>query len=111
MNLSRPLSEQSCQPCQEGLKPLSSEECQKYLSQLPEWEIHDGKLERHYRFKNFREALSLVNRAGEIAEKEGHHPDLLIHDYRCAKISVWTHVVSGLTENDFILAAKINELD
>jgi 4a-hydroxytetrahydrobiopterin dehydratase len=104
------LSQKTCQPCHTGLKALSVEQWRPFLGQLPEWEIHEGKLERNYRFKTFAEALAFVNRVGVLAEKEGHHPDLLIHDYRYVKVSLWTHLVSGFTENDFILAAKINEI-
>ncbi len=101
------LAQKHCQPCEEGGAPLKGAALQELSAQLQNgWTVVDEHhLEKEYRFKDFREALDFVNRLGEIAEQEGHHPDIFLAWGR-VKVTLWTHSVGGLSENDFILAAK-----
>jgi 4a-hydroxytetrahydrobiopterin dehydratase len=104
------LTEKTCVPCQGGVPPLGQQEAESYLAQTPGWELQDGKrIERTYKFKNFREALGFVDRVGGLAEEEGHHPDITF-GWGYATVSLHTHKIKGLHENDFIMAAKINQL-
>lgn len=104
------LSEKHCIPCKGGVPPLKGEELQVLYRQLANgWKIVDEHhLEKEYIFKNFRDGLAFVNRIGEIAEQEGHHPDLAL-SWGKVKITTWTHKIDGLTESDFILAAKCDK--
>ncbi|HEX4497845.1 MAG TPA: 4a-hydroxytetrahydrobiopterin dehydratase [Thermoanaerobaculia bacterium] len=103
------LSEKTCQPAEGGA--LKGDELRKRLGQLQfGWTSpNEHHLEKEFRFKDFREALDFVNRLGEIAEKEGHHPDIFLA-WGKVKVTLWTHSVGGLSENDFILAAKADEV-
>ena len=103
------LAAKSCTPCRGGIPPLTIEEAQVYLAQEPDWDLLDDgrKIQRTYRFKNFREALGFVQRAGELAEAEGHHPDILF-GWGYATVSLQTKKIKGLHENDFIMAAKLD---
>src|ERR1044072_53950 len=93
-----------------GVPPLGAEEIQKLLGQLAGWEVIDEHhLRKQYKFKNFREALDFVNRVEELAEDQGHHPDICF-GWGQAEITIWTHKINGLTESDFVLAAKIDKL-
>jgi 4a-hydroxytetrahydrobiopterin dehydratase len=104
------LTEKTCVPCQGGVPPLAEDDAQKFLAQTPGWELREGKqIERTYKFKNFREALGFVDRVGGLAEEEGHHPDITF-GWGYATISLHTHKIKGLHENDFIMAAKIDQL-
>lgn len=89
---------------------LSEESVRDLLRQVPAWTLENGRLTRDVRLRNFREALDLVNRIGEVAEAENHHPDLTIHRWNRVRIELYTHSVEGLSRNDFILAAKITEV-
>jgi len=103
------LTEKRCVPCEGGVPTLGKAEVEKLLAQVPGWKL-DGKwITKEFRFKNFVEAMKLVNRAAELAEAEGHHPDIHIH-YNRVRFDIWTHAIDGLSENDFILAAKIDAL-
>ena len=106
-----PLAAKSCTPCRGGIPPLSDEEAQGYLAQAPDWDLLDDgrRIQRTYRFKNFREALGFVQRAGELAEAEGHHPDIAF-GWGYATVSLQTKKIRGLHENDFIMAAKLDGL-
>ena len=89
---------------------MAGEEIKKLLGQLAGWEtVGEHHLRKQYKFKNFREALEFVNRVGELAEKQGHHPDVCF-GWGQAEITIWTHKIDGLTESDFVLAAKIDKL-
>jgi 4a-hydroxytetrahydrobiopterin dehydratase len=100
------LAERHCNPCKAGTPPLHGEAIQGLLSGLDGWAVVDEHhLEKEYRFKDFVEALAFVNRLGGVAEAEGHHPDVFLAWGR-VKVTLWTHSVGGLSENDFILAAK-----
>ena len=104
------LSQESCMRCKD-LSLLSEEALKLMLNDLPEWKVaKDGKaLERTYSFKNFREALALVNRIGEVAEAENHHPDLKL-GWGYVEVLLTTHKLGGITRNDGILASKIETL-
>ena len=104
------LSQKSCKPCNGKTAPLPLEKSTELLKNLHGWTLSDRQINRDFSFKDFAEALAFVNRVGEIAEQEGHHPDIFLHQYKQVRVTLWTHVVSGLTENDFILAAKIDAL-
>lgn len=105
------LRKKRCVPCEGGVKPLAEEEENTYAKLVPKWEIHrDGthKIERSFVFKNFREAITFVTAIAEIAEEENHHPNLRIVFNRVV-VELYTHAINGLSENDFIVAAKIDE--
>ena len=102
------LSSKQCVPCRGGVPPLTADEIKPLLNQLQGWEVVDEHhLRKVYSFSNFREALAFVNKVGEIAEEQGHHPDICF-GWGQAEITIWTHKINGLTESDFILAAKID---
>jgi 4a-hydroxytetrahydrobiopterin dehydratase len=109
--MSSELAQKECKPCREETPPLKGNELNHILSQLGGgWRvIAEQRLEREFKFKDFLSALSFVNRVGEIAEKQNHHPDIYF-TWGHARIQIWTHSINGLSESDFILAAKINEL-
>lgn len=103
------LAEKRCVPCKGGIPPLKRGELRELHEHLGgSWKIIAGHhLEKEFRFKNFREALEFTNKIGELAEQEGHHPDIYLA-WGKAKVTLWTHKINGLHENDFILAAKID---
>ena len=104
------LARKTCVPCTGDTPPLESQKVAEFREEVPEWEVVENHhLKRTFRFKNFREALAFVNRVGEVAEKEGHHPDVGLGWGR-VEVEIMTHAIGGLTENDFILAAKISRL-
>jgi 4a-hydroxytetrahydrobiopterin dehydratase len=99
-------------PCEGGVPPLKPQEVQASLCAVPAWRLTaNGRgLRRDWRMKDFATALEFINRVGQLAEQEGHHPDLHLTGYRQVAIEVSTHAVGGLTENDFILAARIDTI-
>lgn len=105
------LLDKICTPCQGGIPPLSLKKAAKLLLELGnDWIINgSGQLYKEYSFNNFIEAMGFANKVAELAEKEAHHPDLTITWGKCI-IRIWTHKISGLTESDFILAAKIGTI-
>ena len=104
------LSEKECVPCRGGAPPLAAAEIERLLPEIPDWKvIGNHHLSRNYQFPDFRAALDFVNRVGDIAETEGHHPDISFGWGR-AELTILTHAIDGLTESDFILAAKIDRL-
>lgn len=107
MNNSCSLSNRECVPCRGGVPPLPEEQSRKLLAELePGWDLVDNHhIERIYKFPNFAEALAFTNRVGDVAEQQGHHPDIELGWGR-VKIILCTHKINGLTESDFILAAK-----
>jgi 4a-hydroxytetrahydrobiopterin dehydratase len=106
------LTEKTCTPCRGGILPLTREEAERLHEQAPEWSLVDDarRIERTFRCRNFREALDFVQRLGELAECERHHPDISF-GWGYATISLRTKKIMGLHENDFILAAKIDRLE
>ncbi len=105
------LGDKNCKPCEGGVPVLSLEVCEKYLLDLPQWKMSDDHqfISRRFVFKNFLKALSLSNAIGWLAEHEGHHPDMLLGWGYC-EVKFTTHAISGLSENDFICATKIDRL-
>ena len=104
------LARRECVPCRGGVPPLGGAEIDKLLKELDRWEvIEEHHLLKSYTFKDFREALAFVNRVGQLSEEQGHHPDICFGWGRC-EVTIWTHKIDGLTESDFILAAKIDAL-
>ncbi len=105
------LSKMECVPCKGGVPPLEGKEIESLQEQLGGgWQVvEDHHLDKLFSFLNFRKALDFTNKVGELAEQQGHHPDILISWGR-VRITIWTHKIDGLTESDFILAAKIDAL-
>ena len=104
------LAEKQCIPCRGGVPPLRGEDLGRLAAHVPEWRVvREHHLERDFGFPDFKQALAFVNRIGELAEQQGHHPDLLLSWGR-VEVKIWTHKIDGLTESDFILAAKIDRL-
>jgi len=97
-------------PCSGGTPPLSKELVTQYLEEVSGWELKGDTVERNFVFKNFDEAMIFVNKVADIAREEEHHPDIFIHSYKKVTISLSTHAIHGLSKNDFIVAAKINDL-
>ncbi|MDQ3008041.1 MAG: 4a-hydroxytetrahydrobiopterin dehydratase [bacterium] len=105
------LSTHQCVPCEGGVEPLTREEFSIYLEQLPEWKVIEDKvIEREFTLKNFAAAITFINKVAEIAESEGHHPDLQLHSYKKVKVILSTHAINGLSVNDFVMAVKIDAL-
>jgi 4a-hydroxytetrahydrobiopterin dehydratase len=112
MTTAAELSRKRCVSCEVGAKSLAAAEVQGLLPSIPNWTLSaDGKrIRREWRVRDFLTALDFFQRVGAVAEAEDHHPDLHVVGYRNVAIEIWTHAVGGLTENDFILAAKIDQL-
>lgn len=105
------LVSQKCVPCEGTEKPLTHEQFTPHLAQLSGWNvINDVKIEKDYKFKDFKEALGFVDNVGDIAESEGHHPDIFLHGWNKVRITLSTHAIKGLSLNDFILAAKVDHV-
>lgn len=106
------LTKKKCVPCEGIIPPLENDEIEKLLPQVAGWELEEvnghKQIAKEFKFKTFTESLDFVNKVGEIAESEDHHPNIGIN-YSKVKLSNYTHAINGLHENDFILAAKINE--
>jgi 4a-hydroxytetrahydrobiopterin dehydratase len=112
MTTATDLARKHCAPCEGGIPALSAAEVQEHLGALSGWKLTgDGKrIRREWRVKDFVTALDFFNRIGAVAEAEGHHPDLHLSSYRDVAVELWTHAIGGLSENDFILAARIDQL-
>jgi 4a-hydroxytetrahydrobiopterin dehydratase len=106
------LRSKKCVPCEGGVPKLTRSEAEAQLAKLTGWKItQDGqRIRKEWVLKNFMAGLRFFNKIAELAEAEGHHPDLHIVGYRNVAIEIWTHAIGGLSENDFILAAKIDEM-
>ena len=108
------LYDKNCIPCKGGVPPFDTSEIHKYLKKIDGWDVKKNKnetyfLEKNFKFKNFLESQRFVNESGNIAETQGHHPDI-IFGWGYAKIKIFTHSIKGLAESDFILAAKIDKI-
>lgn len=105
------LTTKSCKPCEGGVEPLNKHEALSMLSDIPGWELNETSTEIHrtYSFRNFFRTMSFVNALAHIANNENHHPDLEV-GYNYCRVKFTTHAIDGLSENDFICAAKINHL-
>ena len=104
------LASKECVPCRGGIPPLAGDELQTLVQQLGNgWEVVDAHhLSKQFTFKNFTEALAFVNRVGDVAEEQNHHPDLYLA-WGKVRVEIWTHKINGLTESDFIFAAKADQ--
>ena len=108
------LLKKKCSPCEGGVTPFDISEIHKYQKKVDGWDVSKNEektffLEKKFEFKNFLESQNFVNKVGTISEEEGHHPDI-IFGWGYAKIKITTHAIKGLSENDFILAAKIDQI-
>ncbi len=104
------LTDKKCKPCEGGVKPLKGNALQPYLKEVQGWSVvQEHHLEKEFKFKDFKTALDFVNKVGALAEKENHHPDISL-SWGKVKITLWTHAINSLSENDFILAKKIGLL-
>lgn len=105
------LAEQKCVPCRGGVPPLSAEEAQALLRETPGWELEEGetRIRRTFKFRNFAQAMVFAGKVGEIAEQQGHHPDMNVGWGYCS-VAFRTHAIGALHRNDFIMAAKVNAL-
>ncbi len=108
--MSEQLADKNCVPCRGGIPALTGTELETLQAKVPRWTvINDHHLHRIFRFPDFKQALDFVNQVGQIAENEGHHPDIGLA-WGKVEVTIWTHKIDGLTESDFILAAKIDRL-
>ena len=115
--MNQTLTDKKCVPCEGGIQPLTAEEMKKLTPQVPGWRVVPvektsrtmNTLQKTMTFKNFRQAMAFLRLVEEQAEAEGHHPDFCVH-YNRVDFTLWTHAIGGLHENDFILAAKIDNL-
>ena len=103
------LTTRKCKPCEGGVSPLKREEAEHLLKDLQGWTLEDGKIAKQYSFKNYYQTLAFVNAAAWISHREDHHPDMLV-GYNTCRVSYKTHAIDGLSENDFICAAKLDAL-
>jgi 4a-hydroxytetrahydrobiopterin dehydratase len=105
------LSQKKCKPCEGGIPPLDEEEIAKYRQFIdPAWKVENNhKISKEYSLVNYRHTIDFVNKVANLAEEEGHHPDIHVYFGRVV-IELWTHAINGLSENDFILAYKIDKL-
>lgn len=106
------LTHRRCVPCEAGTSPMPLDEADRLMEQVPGWKLdHEApKLTRRFKFKDFRQAMEFVNKVAALAEDEGHHPDIHV-SWNRVRLELTTYAIKGLSENDFILAAKISELD
>jgi len=105
------LRKRKCIPYEGTEIPLTIKEFKKFLEEIKDWKIIDNlAIEKDFHFENFKESIKFVNKVAKVSEKEKHHPNILLHHYRNVRITLSTHSIKGLSENDFILAAKIDEL-
>ncbi len=107
------LAQKKCVPCEGGVPPLSRVEADALRAQTPAWTIDATAkgISRTFRFRTFAEAMAFLDAVARLAEEEHHHPDLRLHDFRLVTVTLSTHAVGGLSENDFILAAKVDQLE
>jgi 4a-hydroxytetrahydrobiopterin dehydratase len=111
-NLPMNLTKKKCIPCEDKtMKPFTTKQAKEYMKHVPKWELAKNakKISRTWLFKDFVKALAFVTKVAKVAEREGHHPNISI-DYNKVTLDLWTHSIGGLSENDFIVAAKINAL-
>jgi 4a-hydroxytetrahydrobiopterin dehydratase len=104
------LATKTCVPCHGGVPTLKGKELEAIHQQVPDWKVtNEHHITRNFTFPDFKQALDFVNRVGALAEEQGHHPDILL-TWGKAEITLWTHAINGLSESDFIMAAKIDQL-
>ena len=105
----RGLSARHCKPCEGGTPPLGNDETKRLLAALQGWELADGSISKRFEFKNYYQTIAFVNAVAWVAHNEDHHPDLEV-SYRFCRVRYSTHAIGGLSENDFICAAKVDAL-
>jgi len=103
------LANKRCKPCEGGVPPLTAQEAEELLKNLPGWQLQGNEITRTYQFKNYYETMAFVNATAWISHREDHHPDLLVGYNKC-EARYTTHAINGLSENDFICAAKLDAL-
>ena len=103
------LAKKRCKPCEGGVKPFTADEAKQLLKGMEGWAIENGRLAKTYPFRNYYETMAFVNALAWISHREDHHPDLGVHYNKC-RVEYWTHAIGGLSENDFICAAKADAL-
>jgi len=103
------LAHKKCRPCEGGVSPLKPQEIELLLVQLPEWQLRNGAITKSYEFKNYYQTMAFVNAVAWIAHREDHHPDMTVGYNKCT-VDYSTHAIGGLSENDFICAAKVDAL-
>ncbi len=110
---SEQLTQRKCEPCEGGIDPCPLPFVQEQLDKIPGWYLtnQNQRIRKDWTVKNFMAGLDFFNRVGVLAEADGHHPDIHLESYKNVSIELWTHAIGGLSENDFILAAKIDALD
>jgi 4a-hydroxytetrahydrobiopterin dehydratase len=107
------LDQKHCVPCEGGTAPLTDQREDELHSAVPDWQLNretTHQISKEFSFKNFMAVLKVANQIGELAESEGHHPNLYLHDYKQLRVELTTHAIKGLSENDFIMAVKIEEI-
>ena len=104
------LATKKCEPCTAKTPKLDEKRIALLLKSLPQWSVKNGRLVRALGFKDFLAAMAFVKKVADLAESEQHHPDISIHDWNKVDLSIWTHAIGGFSENDFVLAAKIDLL-
>jgi 4a-hydroxytetrahydrobiopterin dehydratase len=104
------LADQNCVPCRGGIPPVKGKELKRIQQLVPKWKVmKEHHITRAFTFPDFKQALDFVNRVGDVAERQGHHPDILL-TWGKAEVTLWTHKIDGLSHSDFIMAAKIDQL-
>jgi 4a-hydroxytetrahydrobiopterin dehydratase len=104
------LKRKKCKPCEGGTKPMNKKTASKYIKFANGWKLGNNQISINKKFKNFKEAISFTNKVAVIAESEGHHPNIYLHDWNQVRLTLSTHAIKGLSINDFIVAAKVNAL-
>jgi 4a-hydroxytetrahydrobiopterin dehydratase len=99
-----------CKPCEGGTKKMQMSAARRYMSMVPGWTLRHDMISSQLKFKDFKAAVGFVNKVAVLAEKEGHHPDITIHSWNKVRLHLSTHAIGGLSQNDFIVAAKINRI-
>jgi 4a-hydroxytetrahydrobiopterin dehydratase len=112
-DMNKTLDQQQCVPCTVGTPPLTNQEEDELLMKLDDWKLDRDDVHQLYKtfiFNDFKEAMAFIAKVGELAEKEQHHPDIKLHNYKKVTVTLFTHKIKGLSHNDFIMAAKIHLL-
>ncbi len=109
MTTSCDITNKHCQPCEGGIPALDTEAARALLQELPDWQLNDQRLEKTFAFRNHYEAMAFVNAIAWVSHREDHHPELTV-GYKEVRVRYWTHAIGGLSENDFICAAKVEKL-